>query len=372
MGNPPITPNERRILAAIRQQVQEIPFETAAPPWVHWKHYGVQPPPAQYVGPDDYLQVNIYTTATTSGLTLSCRYLLPDGGMQYQTEDLDGADESTWTPMVFKTTESFLLGLCVSNLNGGLDDDVCFVSVGLQRGPEVGNVVHTLLAQGYVSNLYCIDWPPVYVRGPATGGSSGLVFPNWQGIEGVAPTLDDLSMPNAWNQQSTFSSANASAGAVIMDTESAGGDHHEGIYGDYPAAPFTLTAVFGGQSLGEATYGGLAVLASPTGAGIAAAGIPTGNPYLWVLSFTTPDGEDTSLDNAAGFEAGILGTRLVDDGTNISFLFSTDGLMWTPIYSQSRTASPFSSDGPANLALVLNPYGGSADLQVLAWNITYP
>lgn len=164
MGNQLLTAN------VLRQILKETREEYADPPEVHFKRHHIGPDSSQYVGPDDWLQVNVYTLQETTGLTLAMRYLDPEGRVHYASQSLDGIPTSTLTRRMFRLTEGWLLGVCVSALGGGLDDAVCWVSFGLQQSGNLGTPMHTLLAQEFVSNLVSVEWPPVYTRGPAPGG----------------------------------------------------------------------------------------------------------------------------------------------------------------------------------------------------------
>lgn len=161
MGNNP------SIKDAMLQAMREWEKDHAFPPAIHFKQFHIPPSGWEYLGPDDHLQINIFTTATTTGLTLALRQLLPDGRVHYQQESLDGVATSTLTTQIFKLSEGWLIGAVVSNLGGGLADQVCWVSMALQRNFKSGTVPHTILQQGYVSNLISISWPPSFVRGPA-------------------------------------------------------------------------------------------------------------------------------------------------------------------------------------------------------------
>jgi hypothetical protein len=124
---------------------------------------GVQPPSALYVTPDDYLRVAVLTSSSTSGLTLGLRILSPEGVIRNQVESLDGATVNTITTKTFPMGEGFLLGVVASNLGGGLADAVCFVSIGLQRGSP-NTLPYQILAQDYVTNQFCVQWPAPPVR----------------------------------------------------------------------------------------------------------------------------------------------------------------------------------------------------------------
>jgi hypothetical protein len=137
---------------------------------IRFQQQFVQPDFPGYISAGDFLQVTIFTTALTSGLTLAGRILGPTGEVQVFEYNLDGAPVSTFTTRIEPVSEGFLISLSVSALNSGLADQSCFVAVGLQTGPNAGLPPHTLLAHGYVSNLNTIEWPPVVSRVVASSG----------------------------------------------------------------------------------------------------------------------------------------------------------------------------------------------------------
>lgn len=164
MGAPPINPADAmRTLNAIRDLVEEVPMETGPWPELLFKHRGVQPPSALYVTQDDFLRVSVFTTTSTSGLTLGLRIMGADGQVRREEESLDGVSVSTLTTKTFGLREGFLLGVAVSNLGGGLADGACFVSVGLQFGSGT-RAPYQILAQDYVTNLFSVEWPAAAVR----------------------------------------------------------------------------------------------------------------------------------------------------------------------------------------------------------------
>jgi hypothetical protein len=150
---------------------------------IQFQKQNIQPPFSGYISAGDFLQVNIFTTAPTTGLTLSGRVLAPHGSVYTFEYNLDGASISTFTTKILAVSEGFLVSLSVTNLNGGLADQTCFVAVGLQSGPNAGLVPHTMLAHGYVSNLNTLEWPPVFSRVQASGGQTYTA----QSIQVTAP-----------------------------------------------------------------------------------------------------------------------------------------------------------------------------------------
>lgn len=141
------------------------------PPGVDWKEWRVPPPANSYVRQDDYLAVSVLTSSTTTNLALRYRILTSSGQVHDGAETLDGASENTLKTFIFQLTEGFLLSATVSNIGGGLADSVCGVVMALQKGGQSSTPPHTILAQGFVSNIVGVTWPVGLPRGPATGGS---------------------------------------------------------------------------------------------------------------------------------------------------------------------------------------------------------
>lgn len=164
------------------------PFTTPAwPPFVHWRDWPIPPPPLAYVRADDYLAVSVLTSSATTGLALRYRLLQASGEVTDGAESLDGAETNTLRTTIYKLTEGFLLSATVSNIGGGLSDNVCGVVLALQKGGQASTAPHTILAQGYVSNIVGVTWPVGLPRGPATSGSS-LAAAYTDGLADIPPT----------------------------------------------------------------------------------------------------------------------------------------------------------------------------------------
>jgi len=184
MGSPILTVDLfRQILAETRR-------EYAYPPGIHFNKHNVDPPSVLYIGPDDFLQTTVFTTASTTNLTLAVRYLDANGQMHYETESLDGASLSTVTTKVFTLSEGWLCGASVTNLGGGLADSTCWVSLALQQPGGANRPAHTILSQGYVTNLFGVTWPAEAIRQPP--GSGGTLLPVSQAIANPAAGADWL------------------------------------------------------------------------------------------------------------------------------------------------------------------------------------
>lgn len=149
----------------IKQMLGELAAQWSAPPLVHFKRHGIPPQSSQYIGPDDWLQVQINTTALTTGLILGMRYLTADGLVHYLSQSLDGVAINTPTTKIVRLAEGWMLGVSATNWGTALADKACFVLLGLQQNSGTGIAPHTVLAQGYVSGLFAVCWPESLVRG---------------------------------------------------------------------------------------------------------------------------------------------------------------------------------------------------------------
>lgn len=169
-------PTDPNLKEAIKQAMKEYEESYAWPPDIHFNRHRVPPAGWEYIGPDDHLQVTVFTTVATSGLTLALRTLDAKGQVHYQVENVDTSTLSTVVTSRFKMAEGWLIGAVVSNIGGGLLDQKCFVVLALQRTFKSGTAPHTILQQGYVTNVISVSWPPVFARGPAPSITpSGIV-----------------------------------------------------------------------------------------------------------------------------------------------------------------------------------------------------
>lgn len=187
-------PTDPNLKDAIKQAMKEYEESYAWPPDIHFARHRVPPSGWEYIGPDDHLQVSVFTTVATSGLTLALRTLDAKGHVHYQVENVDTSSLSTVVTTRFKMAEGWLIGAVVSNIGGGIADQACFVVMALQRTFKSGTAPHTILQQGYVTNVISVSWPPVFARGPAPSSNTG-------GLVQIAQTI--LAAPAA---SVTFSS----------------------------------------------------------------------------------------------------------------------------------------------------------------------
>ena len=351
-------------------------------PEVSFRHDRVPPPAFTYVTKDDYLAVSVYTTAATTGLKLSYRYLDTGGHVHHGTESLDGASTSTLTTKIFSLSEGYLLGLAISNLGGGLADQVCWVVAGLQRSGQASTAPHTILAQGYVSNIISVNWPPSLARGPATSDA----FASWPGLAtnpdrppSSPNAMDDefdaatLNAKWTWLDQGTATATFAASHLLLtLPAESTGTYKLRGIGQPTPTPPYEFTAridpppaiasaVGTGIALAlyETSSGKVVILESASTAG--SGPIPSCLIQNWT-SLTAPGGTvgvSVYVPTAPGHYL-----RIGRTGTTLAVSFSSDGVAWQAMASLAM--GTYFTTAPDTVALLALHTGTGAANIVLA------
>lgn len=121
-----------------------------------------------WVTPEDCLQVSILTTQRTSGLILVARILDCAGVLHYMSYGLDNVPVAVRTTLTLPVTPGYLLDVCVSALGSGVPAGSVFASVGIQHTCAAGVPPSSILAAGYVSDLYAVSWPASPTGAPYT------------------------------------------------------------------------------------------------------------------------------------------------------------------------------------------------------------
>ncbi len=169
------------------------------------------------------------------------------------------------------------------------------------------------------------------------GGLPGL----FSGILTV-PTLAGASLTTAYNQSGTFSASNIANGISLVDTAAYSGSYWEGVLATYPATAFTLTELVslpvGGQNYQNI---GVCVAASTSGAMLSFGPLWGTTPGLWQWqsdTWTSPTAHNAALLSRINIAMGNVWVRLKDDGTNLYFYGSSDGVVFSLLNTLSRSA----------------------------------
>ena len=187
----------------------------------------------------------------------------------------------------------------------------------------------------------------------------------------LSPTPTSASTGlTTWLNQGTSVVSDSPVGLSIEAPQSAG-TNLSGRYMAAPTAPYTITALLGatrnsgsGSMAGIGWYDGsakLQVLSYDTNA--------TSSPLLRVRQFANPT--TTPGVNYASFANWFsqpIWLRVRDDGTNVSFSFSQDGVNFLELYAVAKSAGYLGSSGYGNIIFFINPGPGVNGLAtLLSW-----
>jgi hypothetical protein len=201
----------------------------------------------------------------------------------------------------------------------------------------------------------------------ATAGGTGL----FAGIMSALPTRAAFGLTNNLNQQGTFTQSDNAVGFSLNDTTGAGGDHIEGIYTSYPGSPFTMIWLQATPiAFGANDWNGLIVFASTTGKVMGFAADGAGSS---AFAYSTPNTFSSTLATFNHNSYPYKWCKYKDDGTNIQFWISTDGIIWDSVYGPiSKTSSYLGSSGFVFLGFGINIFNALCSLTVMSLVQTFP
>jgi hypothetical protein len=113
----------------------------------------------QWLTATDCLAVTVVKTQATTGLTLEARILDCDGLLHYMSYGLDAVPVNVRTTLTLPITPGYLLDAAVSNVGSGLTAGAVFASISIQHTCAAGVPPASMLAAGYVTDLYAVSWP---------------------------------------------------------------------------------------------------------------------------------------------------------------------------------------------------------------------
>lgn len=201
MSNTPALPNPAAPSAALAAASSNPPI--TGPPFVRFRHEGVQPPSSVYIVPDDVFHVSfnvILNNQTATSVAISGRVLEPDGKISPFSNTYPVIFTSSNPDFFFKLTEGFLLSMTAALASGGPIDGFLFTSVDIIRGTPPNQITLTRLIAGYVSENTTQSWPQsglksisdvdqVLFSNPGTVNSSPLFAQFRAGITNNASAL---------------------------------------------------------------------------------------------------------------------------------------------------------------------------------------
>lgn len=211
-----------------------------------------------------------------------------------------------------------------------------------------------------------------WVQSPTAGEARGIAGVSGADFYGPMWKLGDPTVPSwAWVNQggSTIADAN---GISFLDIPNATTNIRSRVI-SAPATPYTITALLRARYVGALStqYGGLVFRESSTGK--LYIWYVAGNGALQAVKFTN----DTTFSAVGAVNVAIAGAagnfhwlRIADNGTNLLFSVSVDGLNFVEYGTEGRTV--FMAGGPNQVGFFANgdSPGASMSLSVLSWVVT--
>jgi hypothetical protein len=212
-----------------------------------------------------------------------------------------------------------------------------------------------------------------YSAPPGAGGTvngSGL----FSGLTTSVPTRAATGLTTAYNQSGTYAVADNSNGIGLSDTVgvSSSALNLEGQLGAYPATPFTRTALFSLPPSAANYIGAALVIAdSPTGKALYGGSFFNSSPTFWspgISQANSPTSWDANVSSLPYGPFPFVWMKLVDDGTNIEFFVSSDGVMFVPIGTAIAKASSWlGASGFNYLGFAISTQGGPSISTLMTW-----
>jgi hypothetical protein len=234
------------------------------------------------------------------------------------------------------------------------------VAIGATGGPPQGQT----LAAGpgiTISN----GSGSVTIAGNASAAGNGIYSP----IMSPTPT-SALTGLGTWLNQGSAAVSDSAVGLCIDAPSSGTSANVTGRYMAAPTAPYTITALIAVTRSST----------SPNGVGI---GWYDGSAKLHLLSYTTAGNVAPTFQvdkwnsitsyNASDFTSSPnafvqpLWLRVGDDGTNVSFAFSQDGVQFVTVFSVAKASGFLGASGYSNVIFFVNPEGSRTLATVMSW-----
>lgn len=203
----------------------------------------------------------------------------------------------------------------------------------------------------------------------AGGGSSGGLY---SGVMSAVPTQASTGLTSWANQPASFTVADNAVGVTV--TGPAQGAHNPGIIKvAAPATPYSISALI--AHTGLHTNFNVAVFGWWNGlAGGSAKETMFHHGYadgMQLLDYTGLNAA-TLAATGPGVQTGIpdiLWYKLRDDGTNVTFSFSQDGVSWIAWYTVAKASGFLGATGYSNIVFGVNSFSLQAWATLMSWTV---
>lgn len=199
-------------------------------------------------------------------------------------------------------------------------------------------------------------------------GESGSLYSQ---VLSPTPASSWTGLNNWFNQASTLLTESP-VGTSISAPSSGANQNVSGRFMPAPTPPYSITAL-------------VAATANTSAKASAGIGWYDGTGKLHVVSYLWDNGNSpylevqrwngsSTLDGAdySSFRDGFnqpIWLQLNDDGANVSFAFSQDGLTFNRLYTTSKSSGWLGATGYSNVIFFLNPNGGPTIGTLMSWRV---
>jgi len=208
----------------------------------------------------------------------------------------------------------------------------------------------------------------------AASGSAGIAAALFAPLMSAVPTQTSTGFSTWVNQGSHATVTNAATGIQLQDQTSAGGAFQfRMLTKAAPSTPYTATALFN-------------VTSPMTGYNFAEFGWYDGSAKVQALkigwangSYTTSEVDHYTQPNAGSQTVDATATNLAqsvqfiwaelnDNGTNVTFSVSEDGVTWQQVYTIAKSSGYLGSGGYANIFIGVDPYSEGVSLVLMSYS----
>lgn len=243
---------------------------------------------------------------------------------------------------------------CLASLNGNVN--------GILQGNGSGTVSALTIGSGLTYSGGTLS---------ATGGGAGY----FASVLSAKPTMANTGY-TTWLNQNGATETDSAMGITIQDTVSGGTNTFQGLIKSVPATPYSAVYLIVPSLTVGSPFSGFAVgwydgsnkmhclnVQWQTTSAIEGSIIRMSTPTTYV---------STDIGPVVGFGYNLVWVKLKDDGTNVSWSYSFDGVAWVTFYSVAKSSGYLGASGYTKLFVGIAPQGAGAAMTVASYAETTP
>lgn len=200
------------------------------------------------------------------------------------------------------------------------------------------------------------------------GGSSGLFGPVL--ANSPVPTSANTGLTN-WGNQDSATIADSALGISMTRPDQSANDRYSIRYKAAPATPYTITALIALTTFGTGTGNRQGGIGWFDGTQFQLMRLTNASNSVMQLNVTghTSLTSGAATNQVAGVIIGssFIWMRMSDDGTNITFSVSMDGINFTTMYTVAKASGYLGASGYSNVAFGANAAAGVTHMTVMSW-----